>query len=134
MQTIESRLNGVEGTLGVILETLAPEGFTLANWDYTKGYLDCKLDEKGMVFLRLPIKVEEGMLDNEDALIKLGTPFVLKHVYRDGLETEIGYDIGAPVAALVNQFQQPADKDAPVEQKWIDKAQELLCKVEQMLA
>lgn len=132
MQEIESSLKGKEGFFGNIRDVLAPEGFSLANWDYHQGYLDRKLDDKGMVYLRLPIQVEEGNLDNTDALIQFGTPFVLKHVYQTGTEENIGYSIVPNVAALVNQFQEPVDKDAPVEEDWVEVAAQVVRGVEKL--
>lgn len=130
MQQIESSLKGKEGVYGEIRDILEPEGFSLANWNYQQGYLDRKLDDKGMVYLRLPIRVEEGMLDNTDALLQFGTPFVLKHVYQTGTEENVGYYLGPNASALVNQFQEPVDKDAPVEEEWIHTATQVVREVE----
>jgi hypothetical protein len=133
MQPIHSSLTGKQGTFGYFRDSLAPDGFTLANWDYRKGYLDRQLDDKAMVFLRLPLEVREGELDNPDALLELGTPFVLKHVYQTGVEENIGYT--NPVTSpLMNQFQEPIDKDAPVDQAWIEKAKSIVRELEERFA
>lgn len=133
MQPIHSSLTGKRGTLDYFRDALAPEGFTLANWDYHRGYLDCQLDDKAVVFLRLPVEVLEGELDNSDAFLELGTPFVLKHVYQTGVEENIGY-INPVTTPLLNQFQEPVNKDAPVEQTWIDKATTIVRRLEERFA
>lgn len=131
MKPIQSNLPGTRGTFGYFREAFQPE-FTLANWDYEQGFFDRKLDEQGMVFLRLPVKVLQGELDSADAWLELGTPFVLKHVYQTGVEEDIGYY--APVAsAMMNQFQEPLDKDAKVDQKWVNKAQAIVKELENRL-
>jgi len=134
MQPIHSSLTGKRGTFGYFRDALSPEGFTLANWDYRKGYLDCQMDDKAMVFLRVPVDVREGELDNPEALLELGTPFVLKHVYQTGVEENIGYYSSHYAAPLMNQFQEPIDKDAPVEQAWIDKATSIVRRLEERFA
>lgn len=101
------------------------------NWDYEHGYFDRSLDEANKVWLRIPFEVTHGALDGDadstDAIIHLGTPFVLKHVYNEGLDKEAKVNF---TGALIDQFQEPIDKDAPVEAQWVDKAQDLLSQVE----
>lgn len=133
MQTIQSSLPGTRGTYGFFREALEPDGFTLANWDYNAGYLDKKLDEAGMVFLRIPVRVQEGELDSEDAWLELGTPFVLKHVYREGIESDVGY-YSAVASAAMNQFQEPVDKDAAVDEHWMRKAEAMVRELERRFA
>jgi hypothetical protein len=132
MKPIQSSLPGTRGTFGYFREALQP-AFTLANWDYERGFFDRKLDEQGMVYLRLPVKVLQGELDSADAWLELGTPFVLKHVYQKDVEEDIGPY--APVAsAVMNQFQEPVDKDANIEARWIRKAEAIVKEVENRLA
>ncbi|CAM3285739.1 YugN family protein [Brevibacillus invocatus] len=123
-----SSLPGTRGTFGYIRETLEPD-FTLANWDYEHGYFDCMLDEQGMVYLRLPVKVLQGELDSPDAWLEMGTPFVLKHVYQTGVEEDIGY-YEPVVSAVMNQFQEPVDKDGEVEDRWIRQAEQRVRQLE----
>lgn len=133
MKTIDSRLTGVQGTFGIVRDTLSAEEFSLANWEYDGGYFDRKLDDKGMVYLRLPIEVQEGQLDAPEARIVFGTPFVLKHVYQTGIEENIGYYASQYLAPVMNQFQEPVDKDAEVGQEWVDKASDILRYIEPKL-
>jgi len=135
MQPIESKLTGQQKTFGMVREVLEADGFTLANnWEYDRGLFDCKLDDQGTVFLRLPFTVVHGKLDFPDTRIEFGTPFVLKHLYQEGIEKNIGYSIGPNVAAAINQFQEPVEKDAPVEAKWVEQAKMILGLVEQHLS
>lgn len=125
-----SSLPGTRGTYGYIQEALQPD-FTLANWDYEHGYFDCMLDEQGMVYLRLPVKVMQGELDSPDAWLEMGTPFVIKHVYQTGVEQDL---VNASVAsAMINQFQEPVDKDAQVEDRWMSQAEQVVKRVEAIL-
>lgn len=106
--------------------------FTLGgNWDYDHGYFDRSLDEANKVWLRIPFNVTHGALDGDtdatNAIVRFGTPFVLKHIYNEGLDKEAQI---STYGALVNQFQEPVDKDAPVEDEWVSKAKEILRKVE----
>jgi YugN-like family len=126
-----SSLPGTRATFGYIREVLQPE-FTLANWDYEHGYFDCTLDEQeGMVYLRLPVKVLQGELDSPDAWLEMGTPFVLKHVYQTGVEEDTGY-YEPIVSAMMNQFQQPVDKDAEIEEKWMRQAEQKVKQLERI--
>ena len=70
----------------------------------------------------------DGDAESTDAIVEVGTPFVLKHVYNEGL------DHGAEAetyGALIDQFQTPLDPDARIEDKWVKEAAGLLHKVEQ---
>lgn len=110
--------------------------FTLgSNWDYDRGSFDRALDDVQKVWLRLPFEVTRGRLEGEETAnpgteIWLGTPFVLKHVYNEGLDAE-----AAPrtFGALFDQFQDPVDADGGVEEHWVRKATELLREAEQGL-
>ncbi|RNB60285.1 YugN family protein [Brevibacillus gelatini] len=128
MKKIQSSLPGTKATFGYFRESLEPH-FTLANWDYEHGYFDRSLDDKNTVYLRIPVKVLQGELDSPDAWLELGEPFVLRHVYNTGVEEEIGYY--APVAsAVMNQFQEPLDKDAEIDPRWIRKAEAIVKELE----
>lgn len=107
--------------------------FTLGgNWDYEHGYFDRYLDEAHKVWLRIPFTVisgtMDGLSDESDAVVRLGTPFVLKHIYNEGLDSEATPRI---YGALFDQFQNPVDKDAEIETKWVTQAKELMMQVEQ---
>ena len=128
-----SSLPGTRATYDYFRETLEPNGFVLANWDYEHGYLDKQLDDQGMVFLRIPVKVLQGELDSPDAWLEMGVPFVLKHVYRTGVEMNTGY-VEPLVSSLMNQFQEPLDKDDEVEERWIQQAELIVRQLEKIFA
>ncbi|WP_126425291.1 YugN family protein [Brevibacillus marinus] len=133
MEQLDSTIVGKRGSFGQIRDILAEDGFTLANWDYDRGFLDRQLDDQAMVFLRIPIEVRHGYLDEGDAQIELGTPFVLKHIYQTGVDENTGYQSGNLVAPLTNQFQEPLEKDAPLEEAWVRKAEMVLRRIERKL-
>jgi hypothetical protein len=106
--------------------------FTLGgNWEYDHGYFDRSLDEDHKVWLRIPFEVTsgtmDGITDESDAIIKLGTPFVLKHIYNEGLDPEAVPNV---YGSLINQFQEPIDADADVEIHWVEQAKHILQEVE----
>lgn len=133
MELLNSTIVGKRGSFGQIRDILAEDGFTLANWEYKRGFLDRQLDDRAMVFLRIPIEVRHGNLDEGDAQIELGTPFVFKHIYQTGIEENIGYQSSKVIAPLTNQFQEPIEKDASLEEAWIRTAETVLRMVERKL-
>ena len=86
------------------------------------------------MWLRLPFDVVQGEMDanvlDTEARIQFKQPFVLRHLYQEGLDKEAQY---SAFGGLVNQFQEPVDKDAPVETGWVEQAQVILKKAENML-
>lgn len=132
MITLDSKLTGKEEAFEKVRHQLHAFEFTLGgNWDYEKGCFDRYLDEAHKVWLRIPFEVTHGKLDGDtdstDAVVRIGTPFVLKHEYNEGLDKEAQSNT---FGALMNQFQEPVDKDADVDGKWADQAKALLAKVE----
>jgi hypothetical protein len=113
-------------------DQLAVSGFTIGgNWDYDRGSFDRELDEDGKVWLRLPFRVTSGELDAEksaqDTLIRFESPFVLKHLYEEGIDRD------AVGAGMLNQFQDPADADAEIEPEWVEAGQAALTEAENLL-
>lgn len=110
--------------------------FTLGgNWDYDHGCFDRSLDDANKVWLRLPFEVTRGRLEgaetpNPGTQIRIGTPFVVKHLYNDGEDPEA---VARTIGALFDQFQDPIDSDASLEEAWVRKGTELLREVEQGL-
>jgi hypothetical protein len=115
-------------------ELLESQQFTLGgNWEYDGGSFDRSLDEASKVWLRIPFDVITGHIDMDDtdteATIKLGTPYVLKHLYREGNDPEASVRV---VGALFDQFQSPSDPDAEVESQWVEQARKTMNEVEQL--
>lgn len=134
MQSIPSSLTSQEQEFVIVKNDLTEHGFALGgSWDYDHGSFDCALDAKHQVWLRLPFDVTNGNLDSEsqeiDATIRFGEPYVLKHVYNEGLDKEAQPRV---LGAMIDQFQDPVDKDAKIESHWIDEAKSKLRRVEAM--
>ncbi|MFC4305021.1 YugN family protein [Cohnella boryungensis] len=128
MQLLDSSLAAQVHDYGVSRKLLTERGFTLGgNWDYDHGSFDCALDEANKVWLRLPFDVTSGNLDSEaepmDTEIRFGQPYVLKHVYNEGLDSEAR---PSTLGGLVNQFAAPVDPDDEIEKEWIEKAKRKL--------
>jgi hypothetical protein len=134
LKPLQSTIENKEEAFDSVRNYLHGYEFTLGgNWDYEHGSFDRHLDEAHKVWLRIPFQVTQGVLDGDtddtDAMIQIGTPFVLKHVYNEGLDKEA--HVHASAGSLIDQFQEPVDKDAPVEEQWVSKAERLLKEVEQ---
>lgn len=133
MIRLESTLENIEGSFLDIDSYLCQHEFSLAgNWDYKHGYLDKRLDQERMVWLRIPFHVTKGALDGEcggcRATVKLGQPFVFRHVYNTGLDKHATPKL---MGALFDQFQAPLDPDASIDPEWVDHAKDVLKQVEQ---
>ncbi|ALS26814.1 YugN-like family protein [Paenibacillus sp. 32O-W] len=132
MIPIDSRLVSREQEFVPMRNMLEQHRFTVGgNWDYDHGSFDCNLDGDNKVWLRLPFTVTNGNLDadteDNDAKIRLGQPYVLKHLYNEGLDTEAQPRV---MGSVIDQFQDPVDPDAQVERQWVEKAGEVLRQVE----
>ncbi|NEW08245.1 hypothetical protein GK047_19780 [Paenibacillus sp. SYP-B3998] len=133
MKTLSSSLERVQESFDNVRDQLHEFEFSLGgNWDYDHGYFDRYLDEAHKVWLRIPFQVVTGRIDGDtestDAIVEVGTPFLLKHVYNEGLDYKAEAET---YGALIDQFQTPLDADAQIEDKWVTEATELLQKVEQ---
>lgn len=135
MYKLNSELEGYEAGFVNVYSIMKEEGFSLGGgWEYDYGCVDKALDERNTVWLRVPFEVThgtfEGDTDESDAVIQLSTPFVLRHLYEDGLDQDARVGVAT---ALFNQFQSPVDKDAELDSKWIAIAEEQLNRLEQRL-
>jgi len=113
-------------------DALAERGFVLGgSWDYANGSFDCALDDENKVWLRLPFEVVGGHLDSEapkaDVQIRFGSPYVLRHLYNEGLDAEAQ---PRTMGAMLDQFQDPVDADAEIQPHWLDIARERLREAE----
>jgi hypothetical protein len=132
MYAIPSSLTSQVQEFVIVKNALSEHGFALGgNWSYDHGSFDCALDEANKVWLRLPFDVTIGNLDSEsqenDTKIRFGQPFVLKHVYNEGLDREAQ---PRALGAMMDQFSDPVDPDDEIESHWIDRAREKLNTVE----
>jgi hypothetical protein len=132
MKPIQSSLEHMVESFDDVRNRLAAYQFTVGgNWEYDHGYFDRPLDEAHKVWLRIPFHVTNGAVDADTeetgATVEIGRPFVLKHVYNEGLDPTADAETGG---ALIDQFQSPLDSDAEIEEKWISNAANLLHQVE----
>lgn len=132
MIPIESAIEGRRFNLHKLEQLLKPRGYTIGgNWDYDKGFFDYKMaDEGGYQFLRIPFTAVDGQLDRRGAVVELGKPFVLNHVYQRGLDDHV--DVGNMTASF-NQFQEPEDPDGSVDDKYVDRGRRLVGDLESLL-
>jgi hypothetical protein len=133
MIIIDSFIENKENSYTDVFNSLQSFGFVLGgNWDYDHGCFDKSLDEKQMVWLRIPFQVVSGDLEGEtlstNTVVKLGAPFVLHHIYNEGLDATAKVRV---LGALVDQFQEVLDEDAPVDEKWVKQASHLMNEIEQ---
>ncbi|MNR11705.1 YugN-like family protein [compost metagenome] len=133
MKPLTSSLEQVQESFDKVRAQLEQFDFNLGGgWEYDHGYFDRSLDEANKVWLRIPVQVITGRIEGDseatDAVVEVGTPFVLKHVYNEGLDDEADLETAG---ALIDQFQTPLDPDARIEDKWVKEAANVLHKVEQ---
>ncbi len=135
MISLNSSLTDSVFSMSELDEELKTFGFHLSdNWDYEHGYYDYLLaDDEGYHFLRIPFTVTTGTLDSPDdnSLIRISEPFVLSHIYQDGLDDQVKE---GNFRAVFDQFQEPKDKDGKVPEQYIQMGRELLSQVEHNLS
>ncbi|GMK38702.1 hypothetical protein PCCS19_17560 [Paenibacillus sp. CCS19] len=135
MITLHSDIEKREYEFAEAKEKLSSAQFTLGgNWEYDRGSFDRALDEEHKVWIRLPFVATAGSIDSEradnNATIRIGQPYVLKHLYKEGNDEEASVRV---VGSLFDQFQSPTDPDAHIEAKWVDKAKLALAEAERQL-
>ncbi|RJX39307.1 hypothetical protein D3P09_07610 [Paenibacillus pinisoli] len=135
MIPIASEVEGMEKKFTEMQVLLAEDKFTLGgNWDYDSGSFDRALDDENKVWLRIPFQVTDGNIDSElsenNAIIRFGTPYVLRHLYQEGNDPEASFRVAG---ALFDQFQAPSDPDAPVDDRWTERAKEIMGEVDRLL-
>lgn len=132
MLELPSTIEGKQFDLYKLEEKLKPIGFSIGgNWDYDHGAFDYKLNGvEGYHFLRLPFSSIDGQLDDDNCTVRIGTPYLLAHLYQEGLDDHA--DSGS-FSGTLNQFAEPVDKDADFPKKFVDNGQRLLAQVESIL-
>jgi hypothetical protein len=132
MIPLDSPLENQQGSFRELDTLFNAEGFVLGGgYEYDHGYYDKALDweenKEHRAYLRIPVFTEHGILGESNATIRIGKPFALKHEYQTGLDDNVGTGV---ISGLVDQFQEPADKDADMEEKWLQRAQSELQQLE----
>ena len=116
MIPIHSNLEGRTYALYKLEEIMKPLGYSIGgNWDYDKGCFDYKIDEEdGYQFLRVPFTAIDGELDVPGVIVRLGTPYILSHVYQDELDDHVN-TLTAGTSGM-DQFAEPKDPDGDVKE------------------
>ncbi|WP_100332098.1 YugN-like family protein [Bacillus xiapuensis] len=132
MIELSSTLPGKSYTLYELEQKLKPMGYVIGgNWDYDHGSFDYKIDDQGgYQFLRLPFVAADGQLDSPGVTVRFGQPYVLSHVYQQGLDEEAS---AGNFSGSFNQFAEPEDPDGRLKEKYIISAKRLLEEAEKML-
>lgn len=133
MLQIHSNIEGKEVTVGELKEKLESIGFTVnGNWEYDHAYFDYKMndDHGDQQYVRIPFQTTGGPLDDNSTLVQIGTPFLLDHQFQTDVDEE--GNIGA-LSGSFNQFKEPADKDAPFPEEYVERGKSLVSRAEQAL-
>ena len=133
MLNITSDIEGKQAYYGNIRKHFEKEGFHICgNWEYYEAFFDSILSRNGgtTIYLRLPAKVVQGKLDQEDAFLEFGCPFVIKHVVHTGF---IEDDFAVADLTGFNQFQKPLDPDDRIERKakWEQAGEQALNRIKE---
>lgn len=121
MLKLQTGLEGKTASFGVVSDCIRELGYHIGgNWDYDRGCFDHILCQEGgeTIYIRIPFIVTEGELDDYEASIKFGTPYIIKHVVHIGLDRSGDSLLDA---TGFSQFQQPIDKDGKIidKNRWI---------------
>ncbi|MCM3710632.1 YugN family protein [Sporosarcina luteola] len=121
MLKLQTGLEGQTASFGVVSDCIRELGYHMGgNWDYDQGCFDHILcqEEGETIYIRIPFVVTEGELDDYEASIKFGTPYIIKHVVHIGLDRDGDSLLDA---TGFSQFQQPIDKDGKIinKNRWI---------------
>jgi hypothetical protein len=132
MISIPSKIENQQFLLSDLEDQLKPLGYSIGGgWEYDHGNFDYKIDDGySYLYLRVPFKAVKGQLDKAGVLVELGQPFLLNHQFERGIDSEI--DSGTASLGF-NQFQEPEDKDAEVDPKYIDTGKKLVAELEALL-
>ncbi|WP_339252819.1 YugN family protein [Sporosarcina sp. FSL W8-0480] len=121
MLKLQTELEGKTASFGIVSDCIRGLGYNMGgNWDYDKGCFDHILCQEGgeTIYIRIPFFVTDGELDDYNASIKFGTPYIIKHVVHVGLDRSGDSLLDA---TGFSQFQQPIDKDGKIinKNRWI---------------
>ena len=131
MLEVPSQLENKEYKLIELENKLKPLGYSIGGgWEYDHGYFDYKMDDDGSyLFVRLPFTAVDGELDTKGVRVKLGRPFLLRHVY----EARLDHDNEEDPNPLFNQFASPDEPDADFPAEWVNTGQDYVNELEQVI-
>lgn len=132
MISFNSEIEGKEARFGDIEDVFAEKGFVLGgNWEFDGGYFDTEVDGEydETVYLRLPVQVVQGQLDEAEAKLRFLQPLLVRHVVNTGLaedEPEPG-----TLGSSVVQFQPPLETDGEIhdQDKRLEKAKDAIQRI-----
>ncbi len=132
MIEIPSTIEEKRMALSELEAKLKPMGYSIGgNWDYDHGSFDYKIsDQDGYLFLRIPFNAIEGQLDADGCRVELQRPYLLSHIYQEGLDDHAH---SSNTLASFNQFSEPVEKDADVPNQYKEIGESLLKQVEAAL-
>lgn len=130
---------GIKGrtlTFGHLKTALEPLDFHLnGGYTYRWGSVDRALysNIQETYYLRIPLEVIDGALDDVQTLVRLGQPFIQNHI----VETDEAHIPMHPLfdatglSATWSQFQSPVELDGPIvdEERWTQEARRILDEV-----
>lgn len=117
MINLETNIEGKRATFGSVQDEWMKYDVNLGgHWEYDGGCFDTILNREGgeTIYLRIPFRVIEGVLDDYNASIEFQKPFVLKHIVNLGIDKDENSILSA---TGINQFQKPIDTDGPIKKK-----------------
>ncbi|KXZ13343.1 hypothetical protein AXI59_05515 [Bacillus nakamurai] len=132
MISIPSSLEGQSFLLRELEQVMKPIGYVIGGgWEYERGFFDYKItDNDGYLFLRIPVEAIKGRLDERGAAVTIGTPFLLRHVYRKHTDDFAG---GGVFESLFQQFSEPERRDAEIDRSFEDIGVSLVKELEDIL-
>ncbi|MCY8839597.1 YugN-like family protein [Bacillus atrophaeus] len=132
MITIPSAIEGESFSLHDLEQIMKPLGYVISGgWEYDHCFFDYKIDDKdGYLFLRVPAEAKQGQLDESGAAVRMGTPFLLRHVYQAELDDHAG---SGQFQSMFNQFSEPERRDADIDQAYMDIGISLVKELEDVL-
>lgn len=132
MIPIPSKIEGLTIMMHKLEQKLEPLGYTIGGgWEYDHGFFDYKInDEGGYQFLRLPFEAIDGQLDSNGTAVQLGRPFLLSHLFQEGLDDRVNSEL---LSSSINQFSEPKDPDAKVPEKYLETGERLVRELEKTL-
>lgn len=114
----QTKMENYRGTFDEVEQFFTANGFDEGGgWEYDHGYFDYKLaDNPGYLFIRVPVFAEEGEFGRNEAIVRIGKPFLLRHKYQRGIDDNVSMSM-VNANASINQFSEPQDPDASLDEK-----------------
>lgn len=121
----DTSIENYQGHYGALRDFFNEQGYEVGgNWDYDHGYFDKKLaDSPGYLFIRIPVFAQIGEFGQDDAVVKVGRPLLLRHKYQIGNDDYVDMTV---TNASVNQFSEPQDPDASLKNEEVENTQQLI--------